>query len=507
MMTARLERLRGRRLVANQDQDRSDFALSHMANASVGLFGVQVVWGLQSVATSRVFQSLGAEMADLPLLWIAAPLTGLLVHPLVGWLSDRTRSPWGRRRPYIAGGAVLTAASMVLMGGANSLPIAVTALWLLTLSVNVAMQPMRSLIADIAPKDQLNRAYAVQVLFIGAGAVFASCLPWMLARLAVIDVQPSSAVTSWRQAFLIGAVAFLVTVGWTLIRTREPRDAGERAVVATPIVAHRLRPALWLAIGVAVAVGAALLNVRREVYLLAGILVLYGMLEIVVLIRRRNMPSRPITGLLEIVQCIAALPVEMRRLAKVQFFTWFALFTVWVYAVPAVAARQYDNALPGSPAYEAAADWVGVLFGVQDAVAMLGALLLPRLARRIGLGACHAVCLAVGTLSFLSMTFMPGAGMLMLPWAGVGVAWASILSLPYSIVAAAGPSDRIGVYLGVHNIFLVLPQLVGASVLGLLVQRLFQGQAALILPLAAASFFVAALLSLRLPGRDRTTLG
>lgn len=473
-----------------------------MANASAGLFGVQIVWGLQSVATSRIFQSLGADMADLPLLWIAAPVTGLLVHPLVGWLSDRTRSPWGRRRPYIAAGALLTAAAMVLMGCANSLAAAVAALWLLTLSVNVAMQPMRALVADIVPKEELTRAYAVQVLFIGAGAIFASCLPWLLAHLPAVGAQPSG--PSWRLAFFVGAAVFLATVGWTLVRTKEPASTGVRAVEATPIAAHPLRPALWLAIGVAIAVGAAALDVRREVYLLAGVLILYGVLEIIVLILRRRSPARPMRGVLEIVLCIAAMPPVMRRLAVVQFFTWFALFTIWVYAVPTVAAHQYGNAMPGSPAYEAAADWVGVLFGVQDAVAVIAALFLPRIARAVGVARCHAVCLAIGAASFISMSLAPGWGLLALPWAGVGIAWASILSAPYTIVATSGPGDRIGVNMGVHNIFLVLPQLVGASVLGVVVQRLFQGQLNLILPLAALSFLIAAVLSLRLQGPKRS---
>lgn len=478
-----------------------------MANASAGLFGVQIVWGLQSVATSRVFQSLGAEMADLPLLWIAAPVTGLLVHPLVGWLSDRTRSPIGGRRPYIAAGALMTAAAMVLMGCANSLSMAVVALWLLTLSVNVAMQPMRSLVADIVPKDELTRAYAVQVVFIGAGAIFASCLPWLLAHLPAADTPPSGGTPSWRLAFFVGAAVFLATVGWTLVRTKERWNTGVRSAAATVIAARPLRPALWLAIGVAIAAGAAALDVRREVYLLAGVLILYGVLEIIVLVQRRRSPSRPMRGVLEIVLCIAAMPPVMRRLAVVQFFTWFALFVIWVYAVPTVAAHHYGNALPGSPAYEAAADWVGVLFGVQDAVAVMAALFLPRVARAVGVARCHAVCLAIGAASFVSMSLAPGWGVSPLPWAGVGIAWASILSAPYTIVATSGPSDRIGVNLGVHNIFLVLPQLVGASVLGLVVQRLFQGQLDLILPLAALSFFIAAVLSLRLQGPERPQVG
>lgn len=473
-------------------------ALALVANASAGLFGVQIVWGLQGVATSRVFQSLGAEMADLPLLWIAAPVTGLLVHPVVGWLSDRTRGRFGRRRPYIALGALMTAAAMVLMGCADSLSTAVLALWLLTLSVNVAMQPMRALVADLVGKEDLNRAYALQVLFIGAGAIFASCLPWLLTRLTSSSAQGLDVGPSWRLAFLVGAVVFLAAVTWTLARTRETGSSHADVVQGVTIEECRLRPGLWVAAGAAVAAVAAILDVRREVYLLAGVLALYGVLQRAVFIRGRRDPSRPLTGVLGIVASIAAMPVIMRRLAMVQFFTWFALFTLWVYAVPSIAAHQYGNARPGSPVYEAAADWVGVLFGVQDAVAIGAAMFLPWFVRKIGVARCHAACLAIGALCFASMSLVPGGGMLVLPWAGVGLAWASILSAPYAIVAAASPADRVGVNLGVHNIFLVLPQLVGASLLGVVVQRVFEGRMHLVLPLAGLSFFIAAVLALRL---------
>lgn len=473
-------------------------ALSCVANASAGLFGVQIVWGLQGVATSRIFQSLGAEMADLPLLWIAAPVTGLLVHPVVGWLSDRTKGPFGRRRPYIAVGAVLTALAMVLMGCADSLLMAVLALWLLTLSVNIAMQPMRALAADLVDKADLDRAYALQVLFIGAGAIFASCLPWLLARMSLLGGQGLDVGPSWRMAFLVGAAVFLAAVTWTLVRTREAPAPAAHVVVGVRPDECSLRPGMWLALGVAVAAGAAALDVRREVYLLAIVLLLYGLLEGLVFMRRRRNPQQPMSGALGIVACIAAMPAIMRRLALVQFFTWFALFTLWVYAVPSIAAHQYGNASPGSPVYEAAADWVGVLFGVQDAVAILAAMFLPWITKRIGVARCHAACLAIGGVCFASMSLVPGGGMLVLPWAGVGIAWASILSAPYAIVAASSPEDRLGVNLGVHNIFLVLPQLVGASLLGVIVQRLFEGRMHLILPLAGAAFLVAALLSLRL---------
>jgi len=489
-----------------EDASRQDRAVwIRVANASVGLFGIQIVWGLQNVTTSRIFQSLGAEMAALPLLWIAAPLSGLLVHPLIGWISDRTQGRHGRRRPYIAVGTGFTAAAMVFMGSASSLSVAVLALWMLSLAVNIAMQPMRALTADITPEGGLAKAYATQVVFIGAGAIFASCLPWLLARLPLSADLPADLRSSWRLAYFVGAATLVISVGWTLITTREvPRQAPPGP--PTGPKAGRMRSGRWLTAGIAVAGFAAISGLRREVYLLAGLFVAYAALQVGILTWRRRHPDRPVKGMLEIVASIGDLPVVLRRLAVVQFFTWFGLFTAWVYVVPTIAFSHFAKAAPGSSAYDAAADWSGVLFGVQDAVAIVVAFCLPRLSRAIGVARCHAACLLIGAASFLAMGMTPNWMALALPWAGLGVAWASILSLPYAIVATAGPSDRVGLNLGVHNIFLVLPQLVGASLLGPFVHTVLRNQLDLIMPLAGAAFMIAAALAARLHRPDHGRL-
>lgn len=477
-------------------------SLTRIADASAGLIGVQIVWGLQNVSTSRIFQAFGAGVGDLPILWIAAPVTGLMVQPVVGWLGDRRRTRFGRRRPYLAAGALLTAVAMVAMAQATSLAAAVAALWLLTASVNVAMQPLRAMLAEIVPVGQRATGYAVQVVFIGVGAVFASCLPWLLAHAGAAQPTGSAGpATGVRAAFWIGAGAMLFSTAWTLVRTREP-DVAPPEQRSTAMWRQEVRSlrggGVWMAVAIVLVIAAQLVELRREVYLLALIAGSYGGLRFVVTWRCRR--GRPIGGLLEIVYDITVMPLPMRRLALTQFLTWFGLFALWIYAVPAVASRYFDTADPTTLAYNAAADWVGVLFALHDGVATAAALLLPRLVARLGVGRAHAACLAVGASGLAATIVMPGPYWLWLPSLAIGIAWASILSAPYALVAEAAPPDRLGVYLGIHNIFLVLPQLVAAAILGVLVNRLLGGTATAMLPLAAMCLAAAAATALRLPG-------
>ncbi|WP_260600356.1 MFS transporter [Sphingomonas endolithica] len=467
----------------------------HVANASVGLIGVQIVWGLINVSASRIFQTLGASITDLPILWIAAPVTGLVVQPIVGWLSDRTRSRFGRRRPYLAVGALMAAAAMVAMASAASLSAAITAFWLLTISANIAMQPLRALLADILPAEMRAAGYTVQVIFIGVGAVFASCLPWLIAEAIAPDHLPVVGLpVNIRLAFWIGAIGLLVSVGWTIARTHEPAATCSlpRSQADRPSAARSYRAAAaWLIAGGVTALIARLSGLRQEIYLIAAILAGYGVLQ--GLLVRRCRQGRPISGLIEIVDDIAVMPPAMRRLAIVQFFTWFGLFAMWVYAVPAVAMHYFGTSDPASSGYATSAKWVGILFASHDAVATAAALLLPRLSILFGVNRCYAASLALGAAGMIGMVAMPSPDWLWIPAIGIGSAWASILSAPYAIVANAVPQEKTGVYMGIHNIFLVLPQLVAASILGFVVQQLLAGDASLMMPMAAAAFLLAAL--------------
>lgn len=471
----------------------------------LGLFGVQVVWGLQNVNTSRIFQTLGADVDELALLWIAAPITGLLVQPVIGHLSDRTWTRLGRRRPYMLAGALLTGLALLAMPSATTLWSASLMLWVLTASINVAMEPFRALVADTLPEPQRTSAYALQVFFIGAGAVFASALPWMLTQWAGL-----SATTAWSPvsaAYAIGAVVLLATVAWTVAFTPE-RSPGELAAntdaadhpevpSASGSAALKLSGFGWILGGAVLALATFLLDAARELYLIAGIAAVFGLLQLAAVLLRQT--GRTSIGVVVIVEDILHMPPVLKRLALVQFFTWFGMFALWVYAIPAIAALDFGTLDASSPAYADSADWVGMLFAEYNAVAAFAALTLPLIARQIGRRGCHALCLACGALGMFGFATLHDAASLWLPAIGVGVAWAAILSLPYAMLSDGVPARKMGVYMGIHNIFIVLPQLVAAASLGFIMRSLFAGQAAGALLAAAASLALAACLALTIP--------
>jgi maltose/moltooligosaccharide transporter len=352
------------------------------------------------------------------------------------------------------------------------------------------MEPFRALVADSVPEEQRTAAFAMQVGFIGAGAVIASILPWLLAHgFGLASTAPPGVLPpSLRAAFAIGAIGLLVSVGITVATTTE-RPPGQLAGHAQPVerpdwasssssslIRHG---AIWIAAGLAIALVTALEGYRRELYLIAGLGVILGAGQWATAWSARH-GVRP-TGLLEIIDDVIHMPAVLRRLAVVQFFTWFGLFAMWIYVVPAVAARNGAGGDPSSLAYNASADWVGVMFAFYNGIAALGAFVLPRL-----------VGFAVADPAWLWG-----------PAIGVGIAWASILSAPYAMVSSAVPPARMGVYMGIHNVFLVLPQLVATALLGWIVDRLLGNRPELALVLAAATFVVAALLALTIPDRHR----
>ncbi|RHW19435.1 MFS transporter [Sphingomonas gilva] len=475
----------------------------------VGLFGVQIVWGLQNVNTSRIFQTLGANIDELAILWIAGPATGLIVQPVIGYLSDRTTGRFGRRRPYILGGGMLAALALFAMPNAPSLWAASLVLWVLTASINIAMEPFRALVADRLPEEQRTAGFATQVFFIGAGAVFASALPWMLTYWFAIsgDAGQGGLPQSVKLAFYIGGASLIGAVMWTVFTTSEtPADAH---AIAARSVAHDVPTAegaaalaragvLWVVGGGAIAVIAATMRWEREIYLIAAIGFGFGVAQLAAVRLRRA--GRQSLGLLEIVEDILHMPVMLKRLAVVQFFTWFGLFAMWIYTVPAVAARHYGAGDPASAAYNAGADWVGVLFAGYNGVAAVMALLLPALAARIGRRASHALCLLLGGAGLIGFQVIDDPAMLWLPAIGIGCAWAAILSIPYAMLASAVPPHKTGVYMGIHNTFLVLPQLFAATILGPLVGQVFGGQAIHALALAAGSLALAAICTFTVPG-------
>lgn len=479
----------------------------HIWTMCFALFGIQIVWGLQNANTSRIFQALGADVAALPALWIAGPITGLIVQPIVGHLSDHSRSRFGKRRPFLLVGGLLTAIALLIMPNATTLWTAIAALWLLTASINIAMDPSRALVADNLPHAQRAKGYAVQVFFIGTGAVFASSLPWVLVHWFRVPGTAMQGVLSQavRYAFYIGSACLLVSVLWTVAFTREQPATGgtmpdaqpPEPVVTGPIA--RLSAGGWTpaAGGMALLLLALLLRWQWEVVVLASAALLAGAVQLAA--GRRRARGDASLGLLQIGEDFVRMPAALRRLAVVQFFTWFGLFAMWIYAAPAVARSHFGSADPASAGYNAAADWVGILFATYNGVAAIGALTLPAVCARIGERATYAACLWCGAFGMAGFVLIPDPDYLWLAAVGVGLAWAAILSLPYAIIVNAVPPAKVGVYLGIHNIFLVVPQLVAAVCLGPIVARLFAGEPILALGLAALFLGLAALAALFIP--------
>lgn len=485
-------------------------------NMCFGFFGIQIGFGLQNANVSRIFQTLGAEVDALPILWIAAPLTGLLVQPIIGFMSDKTWGQFGRRRPYFFVGALLTTFALLFMPNSPHLWIAAGMLWIMDASINITMEPFRAFVGDMLPERQRTLGFAMQSFFIGAGAVLASAMPWMLANwFDVSNTAPEGVVPqSVKLAFYIGAFFVFVSVLWTVFTTREysPEElaAFERADGArqTIAIAGREPPraarffqngGAWLLVSGVATIVIAQLALQKELYILSIGGVAFGLMQIAAgLLRQRGRADNPFS---EILDDLFLMPKTMRQLALVQFFSWFALFAMWIYTTAAVTARHYGATDASSAAYNQGADWVGVLFAAYNGVAALAAFALPLLAARVGRKGAHATALLAGAAGYASIYFIGDPKYLVLSMVGVGIAWASILSVPYAILSGSLPAGKMGVYMGIFNFFIVIPQLTAASILGVFVRSLFGGEAVFALLAGAASLIVAAIATMLVDDR------
>jgi maltose/moltooligosaccharide transporter len=400
--------------------DKPRLSFWQIWNMSFGFFGIQFGWGLQMANMSAIYQYLGAREDQIAWLWLAAPLTGLIVQPLVGYFSDRTWGRLGRRRPYFLVGAVLSSLALLAMPNSGALWMAAGLLWILDASINITMEPFRAFVGDLLPAEQRKTGFAMQSLLIGFGAVLSSALPYLLSHWLGMKGESAPGVIpqTVRLAFYIGAGVFIVAVVYTITTTREyPPDDLE---------AFRRMKARSAGLGPA---------------------------------------------LREILHGIGSMPTAMRQLAVVQFFTWFALFCMWIYFVPAVATKVFGGS-PGSAAFQEGNEWGGVCFSVYNGTAFVFAFVLLALVRRFAARSIHRVCLlAGGTGLILAFVFrQPHAllGSMVL----VGVAWASILSMPYAMLANAIPAAKMGFYMGVFNFFIVLPQILASAGLGLVMKHL-----------------------------------
>jgi maltose/moltooligosaccharide transporter len=408
-------------------------------NMSFGFLGIQFGFALQNANVSRIFETLGGT--EIALYWLAAPVTGLLVQPVVGYLSDRTWHPTlGRRRIFFLIGAVLASISLFIMPNSSVLWMAVGMLWIMDSSINISMEPFRALVGDLLPSSQRTTGFAAQTFFIGIGAVVASMLPYLFTNVFnVPNEAPEGMIPdSVRWSFYIGGVVFIAAVLWTVFNTKEypPENMEE--------------------------------------------------------FEREKENTSFLTGVKETILGIFSMPRTMLQLAIVQFFTWFALFAMWIYTTKAITSHVYGTSDTTSVLYNEGANWVGVCFAVYNGVSAIAALLLPMLAKATSRKITHMICLLVGGVSFISIYFITVPEMLLVSMVGVGIAWASILSMPYAILAGSLPSGRMGYYMGVFNFFIVIPQIVAGSLLDVTVQNIFGGDAIYALLVGGASLVIAA---------------
>ena len=493
-------------------QEKPRQSLAGLALISFGFFGIQIGFALQNANMSRIFQTLGTSLDDLPALWVAAPLTGLLVQPIIGHYSDRTWGRFGRRRPYFLAGAILSAAALLYMPLAPVLFAAALSLWLLDASLNVSMEPFRAFVGDMLRKDQHTAGYAVQTAFIGAGAVVGSVFPWALEHLGVANEAAAGVIPDTvKYSFWFGGAALLVAVLITVLSTREYSPAelaafdggadenaaqygGEtiRALAARSYVSS----ALWIGAGAAVMLAVAEWGLEKEVYLLGGLLAAYGLASGLAIAMARGGAGN--TALGHIVGDFGGMPPVMKRLALVQFFSWSALFIMWINTTPVVAQYYYGTTDASSAAFNAAGNWVGIMFAVYNGVAAVAALtLLPWLSGRFGKVRTHVAGLLAGAAGYASFFVIHDPQWLLLSEIGVGIAWASILAMPYAILASSLPQNKLGIYMGLFNVFVVVPQLLVATVMGSIVKAWFPTEPIYTMAFAAATLVVAALAMLR----------
>ena len=617
-------------------------------NMSFGFLGIQFGFALQNANVSRIFETLGANIDDIPILWIAAPVTGLIIQPIIGHWSDRTWGKLGRRRPFFLVGAILASLALIVMPNSPALWVAAGMLWIMDASINVSMEPFRAFVGDMLPSEQRTTGFAMQSFFIGTGAVIASLLPYMMTNwLGISNTAAEGQIPdSVKFSFYIGAAAFIIAVSWTVFRTKEyspkelkefenKKDEVSETEDSIDIKIHIKKSnklgLLFLATGILFSIALKFMAVNLEVYILSFGLIFFGILELISAFFQKHKNKN---GLTEIFNDLNNMPLTMRQLAVVQFFSWFALFAMWIYTTNGVTADKYNmkidsemlnflktelknnqpdintdeqkikdiseeleiyekkiseektvsanvnlvkfylnnrifnekylliqikNSLHSYSSkdpdyvsainelndlssvnepdlsfkttsyinkllsenkinlstssvekfskytrlkeireeYNVGANWVGVGFGVYNGFAAVFAFLLILLARLTNRKITHMISLLVGGLSFIMLFFIQDTSYLLLtPFIGIGLAWASILSMPYAILTGSLPSNKMGVFMGIFNFFIVIPQILAASILGFLVKSVFDGEAIYALILGGISLTVAAFLVL-----------
>jgi len=411
---------------------------------SVGFFGIQFGWDLQRANMGRIYENLGANPDQVPLLFLAAPLTGLLVQPVIGFLSDRTWHPkWGRRRPYFMIGAIISSIALIFMPHSSVLWMAAGLLWVLDVFGNVSMEPFRAFVTDKLPDSQVNRGFIMQSMMIGLGGSVASSLPWLMNNVFHLTntAEQGSIPENVRFSFYIGAFFFFVAVLYTVLTTKEypPQDVDYKEKI---------------------------LESNKG----------FG------------------GGVKEIFSALANMPKRMQIVSLVQFFTWPGLFLMWFYYTTAVAVNVFGGKDASDPIYAQGADFGSLTLAYYSVITFLFALVLPKIADSLGRKTTHALCLLCGALGLISVAWVQDKNMLYLCMTGVGIAWASILSMPYAMLSGSLPKDKVGIYMGIFNFFIVLPEIIASLGFGWLMRNVLNNDRLLAVQLGGGLMILAAII-------------
>ncbi len=478
-------------------------------NMSFGFLGIQFGFALQNANVSRIFQTLGGDVDRLAVYWLAAPLTGLIVQPIVGHYSDKTWGKLGRRRPYFLVGAILASMALLFMPNSPTLWIAVGTLWIMDASINISMEPFRAFVGDNLPSEQRTKGFAMQSFFIGTGAIIASFLPYAMTNwFGIENTAPEGIIpSSVKWSFYIGGVVFFFAVLWTVISSKEysPEEMKafeEEKVKSNPDTKIDIKPVSQLQrvflrnglvfgiVGLVFSYFVFHKNLEKELYILGAGLAVFGIIQLIVLLLSKA--NKVKNGLVEIITDMVNMPKTMGQLAIVQFFSWFALFAMWIYTTAAVTSHVYGTSDTTSALYNEGANWVGVLFGVYNGFAAIVAFGLPVLAKLTSRKSTHSISLVIGGIGLLSFYLITNPNLLLLSMVAVGIAWASILSMPYAILTGSLPANKMGVYMGIFNFFIVIPQILAASILGFFMTHFFKGDAIWALVAGGFSMIIAA---------------
>ena len=558
-------------------------------NMSFGFLGIQFGFALQNANVSRIFETLGADVEQIPILWIAAPVTGLIIQPIVGYLSDNTWNRLGRRRPFFLIGAILSSIALIFMPNSPHLWIAAGMLWIMDASINITMEPFRAFVGDMLPSDQRTRGFAMQSFFIGIGAVVASALPYMMTNwFGIANTAPEGVIPpSVKWSFYVGGLVFFLAVMWTIYRTKEysPEQLAEferaeateakleQIEIERPsgavMAKQKMRQAPFIMlVGVGLSALIFQMGWAKELYILSGGFIIYALLIGIAAVMQKDGSKN---GFTIVFDDLYLMPKTMKQLSVVQFFSWFALFAMWIYTTAGLTSHVYNMNLSADEVaqlstinmewalggdgeewsdripviqeelnryqqkiehgdkevsatmrvvnyfldkdrslslneplkerleyiqlqYNTGADWVGILFAMYNGFAAIVAFLLPVIAGKTSRKTTHAISLVFGAIGLISVYFITDPIYILISMVGVGLAWASILAMPYAILAGALPANKIGVYMGIFNFFIVLPQILAASILGFLVGTLFGGEAIYALILGGLTWIIAAIL-------------